>query len=163
MFKRLLPPSQQRLPHYSFMRPGDFLWFVFFLLFSAWKFHSAFTLADRFFWDWFSYATVSLLLAFWYGWLRRKRRHLECHGGAELSIALMLPQGFQMTLQNLKGTSDNMSWELPVLIGLLVIWQAFEVWRAPKIAKELEELKAAAEEEARNGPADPRFIDIDKP
>jgi hypothetical protein len=46
---------------------------------------------------------------------------------------------------------------------LLLPFIAYQVWRAPKVAKELEDLMANAEEEARKGTPDPRFTHIDTP
>lgn len=162
MIKQSLPASRSPRPHYSLMRPGDFIWFVVLLIFSAWKFACAYGLAERYFLGWVSFASVSLVLTIWYAWIRIKRRHC-CDDAGELMIALMLPQAYQMAFKHYSEGAEPFDWGLFWVFTLLLIVMAYRVWRAPQIAKELRELEAAAEEEARKGPADPRFIDIDNP
>jgi hypothetical protein len=162
MLKQLTPSAPNQQPHYSFMRPGDFIWFVFLLIFTAWKFWSAYGLADRFFIEWISYATISLLLVIWYAWMRIKRRQC-CEDAGELMIALMLPQAYQMFWKHYTKGDDELNWSLFWVFAILLIVMAFRVWRAPKIAKDLEELRAAAEEAARHAPADPRFTHVENP
>jgi hypothetical protein len=62
-------------------------------------------------------------------------------------------------------THDQLSadWTLAAMHLLLLPFIAYQVWRAPKVARELKELMANAEEEARKGAPDPRFTHIDNP
>jgi hypothetical protein len=62
-------------------------------------------------------------------------------------------------------TGDLLSggWTSATIHLLLLPFIAYQVWRAPKVAKELEDLMANAEEEARKGTPDPRFTHIDTP
>ena len=158
MLKQLMPPVRERQAHYRFMRPLDLVWFVLLLIITAWKFSSAYHLAERYFMEWVSYATISLVLAIWYAWIRFKRRH-SCDDAGELMIALMLPQAYKMVFQHYTEGDDPSEWGLFWVLMLLLLVMAYQVWRAPKRAKELKELELAAEDEAMNGPAAPRFID----
>jgi len=162
MSEKLTPSTRRRQPYYSFMRPGEFVWLVLLLIFTAWKFWSAYSLADRYFTELISYAAISLLMVIWYAWIRIKRRQC-CADAGELLLTILLPQAYQMAFEHYTEGNGLYKWGLFWIYVLLLISMAYQVWRAPKIAKELEELWAAAEEEARKGPADARFIDIDKP
>jgi hypothetical protein len=158
--QQLLPPSRQRLSHYSFMRSGDFIWFIFLIVFSTWKLWSAFALAERFFTEWFSYALLSCALTAVYAWLRIRRRNI-CADSGELMIAIMLPQLYSNLWKCLYGDPGELGWGWIAFMTVLCAWLIYQVWRAPKIAREMEELWAAAEEAARNAPAEPRYTHIE--
>lgn len=163
MSGELTPPTRSRQPHYSFMRPGDFIWFILLLTFTAWKFWIAYGhLADRFFMQWISYAAISLLLVIWYAWIRVRRRQAYGDSG-EVMIAGLVPQAYIMLWQHYNKGDDLLDWSLFWIFTLLLISSAYRVWKAPKLAKEQEEQMAAVEEAAKNTQAGLPFNHIENP
>lgn len=155
------PAATPRQPHYSFMRPGDFVWFVFFLIFTAWKFRMAFTIPDPYFTKWISYAIVSLLTLVWYACIRCRRRNC-CADAGEVLITVLLPQAYQMALDYFSAENGAV-WTVPfwMYVALLPV-MAYQVWRAPKVAKKIADLQAAAEA-LRSAHDAPRFSHIENP
>lgn len=133
MSERYTPSTFRRQPHYSFMRPGEFIWLVFLLIFTAYKFWSAYSLADRFFTGWISYAAVSLLMVIWYAWIRVKRRQC-CADAGELMITILLPQAYQMVFEHYTEGDNLYKWGLFWIFVLLLISMAYQVWKAPQTA-----------------------------
>ena len=162
MLRQTTPPSRNRQPHYSFMRPRDFACFIFLILFATWQMFTAFTLAERFFPKWMGCALMSCGLTAIYAWLRIRRRNI-CADSGEFLLAIMASQLVRPIWDHFLGVPDEFDWIWIALYGAICALLIYLIWRAPGITKELEDLRNAAEEEARNGPADPRFIDIDKP
>ncbi|MBN8418883.1 MAG: hypothetical protein J0L73_08215 [Verrucomicrobia bacterium] len=156
MSEELTPPMRNRQPHYSFMRPGEFGMLMFFLAFTAWKFWSAFGLAKPYFMEWITYAVVSLVITIWYGWIRSKRRHC-CDDAGELLITLILPQAYSMAWKHCHASDNRLDWPLFWVYAALLVVMAYRVWQAPRIAKELEEIRAMLE------PTRPRFTHIETP
>ena len=164
MSKQLRPTSRLRQPHYSFMRPGDFLGFLFLIAFTVYRFYSAgrlelqpHQLVDR-----HAAAVLQLIMTIWYAWLRIRRRNI-CGQSGEMLLAVFVPQGFSMAAREMTHDHLSVGWTLATIHLLLLPFIAYQVWRAPKVARELEELMANAEEEARKGTPDPRFTHIDTP
>jgi hypothetical protein len=164
MLKKLLPSSRLRQPHYSFMRPADFWGFLFLIAFTVYRFYSAWRLelqphqlVDR-----HGAAVLQLIMTIWYAWLRIRRRNL-CGQSGEMLLAVFVPQGFSMAAREMTHDQLSVGWTLAAMHLLLLPFITYQVWRAPKVARELEELMANAEEEARKGTPDPRFTHIDTP
>jgi hypothetical protein len=164
MSKQLRPTSRLRQPHYSFMRPGDFLGFLFLIAFTVYRFYSAWRLelqphqlVDR-----HGAAVLQLIMTIWYAWLRIRRRNI-CGQSGEMLLAIFVPQGFSMAAREMTHDHLSVGWTLATIHLLLLPFIAYQVWRAPKVTRELKELMANAEEEARKGPPDPRFTHIDNP
>lgn len=132
------------------MRPGDFIWFVFLLAFTAFKFWSGYTLAERFFTEWNSSAIISLLAVIWYSWIRFRRRNC-CADAGELMISIILPQTYHMAFKHYTEGDDPFDWGLFWIFVLLLICMSYQVWKAPRIAKELKELRE------RSAQVDPPF------
>jgi hypothetical protein len=164
MSNPLFPPSRQRRPHYSFMQPGDLWGLLFLIAFTVYRFYSAWRLElkPHQLVDWHGAAVLQLIMTIWYAWLRIRRRNL-CGQSGEMLLAIFVPQGLSMAAREM--THDNLSvgWTLATMHLLILPFIAYQVWRAPKLARELEELMANAEEEARKGTPDPRFTHIDTP
>ncbi len=151
------PSIFKRQPHYSFMRPGDFVWFVLLLIFTAWKFWVPHDLPDPHFTKLLNFAIISLLALVWYAWIRIRRRNC-CDDAGEMMTAVFLPQAYHM------GEDGKAEWGVLFwMYVLLLIAMAYRIWKAPKIAKEQEDLRAAAEEAFRSAQADPRFTHIEHP
>ena len=164
MLKKLLPSSRRRQPHYSFMRPGDFLVFLFLIAFTVYRIYSAWRLElqPHQLVDWHGSAVLQLIMTIWYAWLRIRRRNI-CGQSGEMLLAVFMPQGFSMAAREMTHDQLSVGWTLAATHLLLLPFIAYQVWRAPKVARELKELMANAEEEARKGTPDPRFTHIDKP
>jgi hypothetical protein len=164
MLKQLLPPSRQRLPHYSFMRPGDFLGFLFLIAFTVYRFYSAWRLElkPHQLVDWHGVAVLQLIMTIGYAWLRIRRRNI-CGQSGEMLLAVFVPQGFSMAAREMTHDQLSADWTLAAMHLLLLPFIAYQVWRAPKDARELEELLANAEEEARKGTPAPRFTHTNTP
>jgi hypothetical protein len=146
----------RRQPHYSFMRPGEFGMLMLFLAFTAFKFWSAFDLAKQYFTEWITYAAVSLVMTIWYGWIRSNRRHC-CDDAGELLITLILPQAYSMAWKHCHASDNRLDWPLFWVYAALLVVMAYRVWKAPRIAKELEEIRARLEQTG------PRFTHIETP
>lgn len=156
MSEQLSSPTFRRQPHYSFMRPGDFIWFVFLLVFTSFKFWSAYTLTERFYTAWNSYAIISLLAVIWYSWIRFRRRNC-CADSGEFMITILLPQAYQMAFKHYTEGDAPFDWVLFWMFTLLLIGMAFQVLKAPRIAKEMEEMRTRLVEVV------PRFSHIENP
>ncbi len=164
MLKKLLPSSRRRQPHYSFMRPGDFLGFLILIAFTVYRIYSAWRLElqPHQLVDWQGSAVLQLIMTIWYAWLRIRRRNI-CGQSGEMLLAVFMPQGFSMAAREMTHDQLSVGWTLAATHLLLLPFIAYQVWRAPKVARELKELMANAEEEARKGTPDPRFTHIDTP
>lgn len=139
MLKQLLPSARDRKPHYSFMRPGDFGMFIFLIGMTAFRFYSAFT-SDRTGLNkaaWHGGAILSLLLVIWFVWIRVRRRHL-CAESGELMIASFGPLFFTDICGHIADGLFHWSWLLDFGFLAALFYFAYQVWRAPKIALELE-------------------------
>jgi len=157
-----LPSFLKRQPHYSFMRPGDFIWFVLLLIFTAWKFWIPHDFPDPYFTEMLNFAIISLLALVWYAWIRIRRRNC-CADAGELIIAVFLPQAYKIALEYL-ADKDGSVWGVSFwMYALFLPVVAYRVWNAPEVAKELEDLRIAAEEAFRSSQADPRFTHIENP
>ncbi|MHB1080250.1 MAG: hypothetical protein ACYC67_12660 [Prosthecobacter sp.] len=152
----------KRQPHYSFMRPGDFVWFVLLLIFTAWKFWILKDFPDPYFTELLNFAIISLLALVWYAWIRIRRRNC-CADTGELIIAVFFPQAYKIALDYF--AADGWSvWSVPFwMYALFLPVVAYRIWNAPKVAKELEYLRSAAEEAFRAAQAGPRFTHIENP
>ena len=164
MLKKLLPSSRRRQPHYSFMRPGDFLGFLILIAFTVYRIYSAWRLElqPHQLVDWQGSAVLQLIMTIWYAWLRIRRRNI-CGQSGEMLLAVFMPQGFSMAAREMTHDELSAGWTLAATHLLLLPFIAYQVWRAPKVARELKELMENAEEEARKGTPDPRFTHIDTP
>lgn len=164
MLKKLLPFSRRRQPHYSFMRPADFSGFVFLIAFTVYRFYSAWRLElkPHQLVDWHGSAVLQLLMTLWYAWIRMRRRNL-CGQSGEMLLAIFVPQGFSMAVREITRDQLGLGWHLAAAHLLILPFIAYQVWRAPRLAKEFEEQMARAEEEARKGTPDPRFTHTDMP
>ena len=164
MIKTLRPSSPRRLPHYSFMRPGDLWGLLFLIAFTIYRFYSAWRLElkPHQLLDWHGAAVLQLVMTIWYAWLRIRRRNV-CGQSGEMLLAILVPQSFSMAAREMTGDLLSVGWTLVVMPFLILPFIAYQIWRAPKVARELEEALANTEEEARKGTPDPRFTHIDTP
>lgn len=157
MSEHTVPLTFRRQPHYSFMRPLDFSFFVFLLLFDA-SLISSFWLWSDSHWEQRLLMSVTLVSpTLGYAWLRHRRRNL-CADSGELVLSMIIPQiAFQIYSQIHETQQARMIPVLCLVPVLLIL--AWKVWRAPSVAKKLEEDLAAL----RHAQADPRFTHIDTP
>ncbi len=165
MLNQLPPPTSERQPHYSFLRPGDFVKFILLIGMTALRFQSAYPLkldVPRLVSS-LGGAVVSLLGLIWYTWLRRKRRHLCEDSGEFIIAALFAPIAFTSVCEQWAEGMFHRGWLLDLGYLLSLTYFGYLVWKAPKVAKEMEALRAAGEEAARHAPAEPRFTHIENP
>ena len=151
------PSTFRRRPHYSFMRPMDFGFFVFLLLFDACLISTFWLGSDLFFEQRLVMTATLIVPTIGYAWLRCRRRNL-CGDSGELVLSMIIPQiAFQIFSQIREPQFARM---IPVLclVPVLVIL-AWKVWRAPNVAKKLEENLEAI----RHAQADPCFTHIEHP
>jgi len=157
-----LPLIFRRQPHYSFMRPGDFVWFVLLLIFTAWKFWVPHDLPDPHFTNLLKFAIISLLALVWYACIRVRRRNC-CADTGELIIAVSFPQAYKIALDYFAAEGGSVLAVPFWVYALFLPVVAYRVWNAPKVAKEQEDLRSAAEEAFRAAQAGPRFTHIENP
>lgn len=147
----------RRQPHYSFMRPVDFGFVVFLLLFDA-SLISSFWLWSDSHWGQRLLMSVTLISpTLGYAWLRHRRRNV-CADSGELVLSIIIPQAvFQIYSQIHEPQQARM---IPVLcLTPVLIILAWKVWRAPNVAKKLEEDLEAI----RRSQAEPPFTHIENP
>jgi hypothetical protein len=144
MSEQTAPSIFRRQPHYSFMRPGDFLVFLFLVAFTVFRFHSALTLelSSKQQADWYGSAALQLVMTLLYARLRITRRHL-CDDSGEILLAVLVPQGFSIAFREFTADGSPMGW--PLVLGnlFLIPYFFYRVWKAPQTAREL-----AAKEDA---------------
>ena len=146
MSEQFLPPVTKRLPHYSFMRPGEFGNSILLLGMTAFRFQSAFSLQlNGLQWiSWLGGAVLSLLDLIWYVWLRHRRRHV-CEDSGEMMIALFIPITFTTICDQLADSMYHRGWLLDLGYLLLLFYFGFRVWKAPHAARKLEAKYSACE------------------
>lgn len=145
----------RRQPHYSFMRPMDFGFFVCLLIFNAWLISGLGSTSSDHFKAWAITAGVSMGTTVGYAWLRYRRRNL-CADSGELLLSILIPQTFHMIYEQMNHPNGELLISA-CLFAVLLPFIARQVWRAPSVAKKLEEDLAAL----RHAQADPRFTHID--
>ena len=141
-----VPAPSSSQPHYSFLRPVDFVISLFLLSVAVSRLHSSFTLTlnhDQTI-CWFGGATVSLLCLTWFVWIRHKRRHL-CDDAGEVMIALFLPMTFTSICDQVTRGMLHRGWLLDSGYFLLMLYFGFRVWKAPHQAREQQAKDTACE------------------
>ena len=139
MSEQTAPSTFRRQPHYSFMRPGDFLVFLFLVAFTAFRFHSALTLelSSKQQLCWYGSAVLQLVMTLLYARLRITRRYL-CDDSGEMLLAVLVPQGFSIAFREVIADGSPLGW--PLVLGNLVLipYFIYRVWKAPEAARQLE-------------------------
>jgi hypothetical protein len=146
----------RRQPHYSFMRPMDFAWFVFLLIANAWILVSLWPLKTHFH-AWPVMMVIMPGATAWYAWIRSKRRNL-CADSGELLLSVLIPQTFHLIYNQMNHPNSELLLSTCVF-AVLLPYIARQVWRAPGVAKKLEEDLATQ----LHAKAAPRFTHIDTP
>jgi hypothetical protein len=138
MSKQFLPPVTKRQPHYSFMRPGEFVTSIILIVMTALRFQTAYSmeLSHLKQVSWLGGAVLSLLGLIWYVWIRHRRRHL-CDDSGEVLIALFIPMTFTIICDQLADNMIHRGWLYDSGLLLLIAFLAYRVWKAPQTAREL--------------------------
>lgn len=138
MSERRAPSTFRRQPHYSFMRPGEFVTSILLIVLTALRFQTAYSLKLSHLKEisWLGGAVLSLLCLIWYVWIRHRRRHL-CDDSGEVLIALFIPMTFTIICDQLADNIFHRGWLYDSGLLLLIAVLVYRVWKAPQTAREL--------------------------
>lgn len=137
MSEQYLPPVTKRQPHYSFMRPGEFVTSIMLIVMTALRFQTAYSMKLSHLKEisWLGGAVLSLLCLIWYVWIRHRRRHL-CDDSGEVLIALFIPMTFTIICDQLADNKIHRGWLYDSGLLLLIAFMGYRVWKAPQTARE---------------------------
>ena len=143
MLKQLLPHHQEHQPHYSFMQPVDFMFFIAFSSMTLFMYWSAFTVGDTYFPRWLSKAIFMTVVVSFYAWLRTKRRNL-CADSGEVTLALVLHMSFDGFWELLFGGENTFEAGILVFCVPIALFSVWQITQAPRHAREMKEALEAA-------------------
>lgn len=137
MTKQHQPSVTHRQPHFSFMRPGEFVTSIMLIGMTALRFHTAYSMKLSHLKEisWLGGAVLSLLCLIWYVWIRHRRRHL-CDDSGEVLIALFIPMTFTIICDQLADNKIHLGWLYDSGLLLLIAFMGYRVWKAPQMARE---------------------------
>ncbi len=136
-------------PHYSFMRPGDFGFFMLFTAMTAFAYYVASTTGEAYYLKWISYAVWMTIAVALYAVLRIKRRNL-CDGMGETQFVLAMHLTHGSGFDVLFNTPDTAQEGILVVSLILLVWSVRLVIHAPKHALELRAALELAKQELPN-------------
>ncbi|WP_395750398.1 hypothetical protein [Prosthecobacter sp.] len=145
MSNALINSQTSRRPHYSFMRPGDFVRLLFLTALTAYLFRASLKPDGIHIGPSLGGAVVSLLCLAWFTWLRHARRHV-CENSGEFMFAAFTPAAAIMICEQIASDSLERCWPLDSGFLLLLFYFGYLIWQAPGMTREFAIEKASCED-----------------
>lgn len=137
-------PYSPRQPHYSFLRPGDFVRFLFLIGITTSLFQLSLKVNGILLVPRLGGAVVSLLCLAWFTWLRHARRHL-CKNSGEFMFAAFTPVTFFMICEQWATDILYRCWPFDSAFLFLLSYFGYLVWQAPRRTRDIAKRKAVCE------------------
>lgn len=136
--------AHPRKLHYSFLRPGDFVRFLFLIGITTFLFQLSLRAKGILVVPRLGGAVVSLFCVAWFTWLRHARRH-TCKNSGEFMFAAFTPVTFFMICEQWATDILYRCWPLDSGFLFLLSYFGFLVWQAPRKARDIAKRKAICE------------------